>query len=407
MFKSGIKDLAIFGGPPAFQNPLHVNRPNFGNRETFVDRLDGMLENRRFTNDGPLVQELESRLAEYFAVKHCVATSSGTGALGLIARALRLTGEVIVPSFTFIATPNSLAWQGLKPVFCDIDRETLNIDPIQCEKLITDRTTAILGVHLWGKPCDTANLSQIASRHGLRLFFDAAHAFGCTHEGRRLAGFGDAEAFSFHATKVFHTLEGGAVTTNDDAIAEQVTLMRNFGFADYDKTALLGTNAKMCEACAAVGLANLESVDTFFEENRRTHELYREGLEGVAGLTLRACAGRETHSHHFVVTELSEGEAGLSRDEMIRLLHAENILARRYFYPGSHRLEPYASIAPDVGGRLPNTNWAARRALILPAGGGLTSGEVERVCEIIRLVAHNADPVRSRLADQGATVSVR
>ena len=396
------RELAILGGPPAFPKALHVNRPNLGSQEIFENRLATMLESRQFTNNGPLVQELEERLAKYLGVKHCIATNNGTAALGLIGRALRLSGEVIVPSYTFVATAHSLLWQGLEPVFCDIDPLTLNLDPKRVEELITERTTGILAVHLWGRPCDISSLVDIANRHGLRLFFDAAHAFGCTHEGRRIAGFGDAEAFSFHATKVFHTFEGGAVTTDNDDLATQVKLLRNFGFASYDTTEGLGTNAKMSEAAAAMGLANLESIEGFFEENRWGLDLYAAGLGEVAGLTLMSHSGLEEHNCHHVVASLCEEQAGWSRDELIHILQAENILARRYFFPGCHRLEPYLSKGPNVDHRLGNTNLAASRTLVLPVSGGITSSEIEVVCHVIRTAVREAASIRQCLAERGA-----
>ncbi len=400
--KSTIADLAILGGRPAFSDQLYVNRPNTPDRKAFLDRVEGMLDRRWFTNKGPLVVELEEELARYLAVEHCVLTCNGTVALDLASRALGLKGEVIVPSFTFVATAHALLWQGIQPVFCDIDPQSWNIDPVACESLITERTTGILGVHLWGRPCDNRSLVEIAARHDLRLFFDAAHAFGCTYQGSMIGGGGDAEVFSFHATKVFHTLEGGAVTTNDPEVADRVRLMRNFGFTGYDEVAVLGTNAKMSEASAAMGLSNLECIEQFIATNRGTFEAYLEGLGQTRGLELLRYDEGERHNYQYVVLDVAEDRLGLSRDQLMHVLQAENVLARRYFYPGCHRMAPYASRWPEADGSLPHTNRAARGALVLPAGAGVTLEQVREICGILRLVADQAAQVRSALESDGS-----
>jgi dTDP-4-amino-4,6-dideoxygalactose transaminase len=219
MVKDHIRNLAIFGGTPTVEQPLHVNQPYVADREDFRRRVEGVLDSGWLTNDGPLVLELESRLARLLKVEHCVAVCNGTQGLELVLRGLDLSGEVILPAFTFAATAHAVQWLGLRPVFCDIDRETWTLDPARCETLVNEKTAAILGVHLFGRPCATRRLAAVASRHGLRLVFDAAHAFGCSQAGTTVGGFGDAKVFSFHATKVFQTFEGGAITTNDAALA--------------------------------------------------------------------------------------------------------------------------------------------------------------------------------------------
>ncbi len=399
--KATIGDLAVLGGRPAFSESLVVNRPTIGDRDAFLTRVEEMLDRRWLTNDGPLVSELEERLARYLGVKNCVATCNGTQALGLASRALGLSGEVIVPSFTFVATAHAMLWNGIEPIFCDIDEATWNIDPAQCEALITERTTGIVGVHLWGRPCDTRSLETIARRHGLRLLFDAAHAFGCTHRGKRIGGFGDAEILSFHATKVFHTFEGGAVATDDDELASRIRRMRNFGFTDYDQVSELGTNAKMSEASAAMGLANLGSFAGHIQDNRRKYEAYAEGLDDAPGLQLLRYDGREKSNYHYVVLEVEEEQAGLSRDHVLRVLHAENVLARRYFYPGCHRSEPYRSHLPAADSMLPNTCRIADRVLVLPTGGALTSQQLGEVCQILHLAITDPGPVRSAIESDG------
>ena len=216
MAKNSINNLALFGGVPAFDEILHVGRPNIGNREQLLSRINDMFDRRWLTNNGPFVLELEQKLAAFLGVRHCIAMCNATIALEIAARALGLHGEVIVPSFTFIATAHALQWQEIIPVFCDVDPLTHNIDPSKIENLITPRTTGILGAHVWGRVCNINALQDIANKHNLHLMFDAAHAFACSHQGKMIGGFGDAEVFSFHATKFFNSFEGGAVTTNDD-----------------------------------------------------------------------------------------------------------------------------------------------------------------------------------------------
>lgn len=373
-----------------------MGRPNVGSRHAFLDRVETMLARRRFTNDGPLVAELETRIATYVGAKNCVLMCNGTSALSLVARAAGLTGEVIVPSFTFVATAHALEWLGLVPVFCDIDAGTWNLDATACEVAITPATSAILGVHVFGRPCNIAALGELASRHGLQLFFDAAHAFGCSYAGRRIGGFGDAEVFSLHATKAFHSFEGGAVTTDDDQLAAKLRRLRNFGFRGLDDVGGLGFNAKMTEVCAAMGLANLDAFPATVAASRSTFELYEEGLAGIPGLLLRDYAAGEEHNWHYVVLEVTDEESfGLDRDALVRVLAAENVLARRYFHPGVHAMEPYRTRDPRAGERLPRTVRVAARCLALPAGPELSSLQVELVCRIVRAVSAQAPELRA------------
>src|SRR6267378_8037515 len=284
--KLHVHDLAIFGRPPAFVEKMHVGRPNAGNRERLLARINDMLNRSWFTNNGPFVQEFEAKVAEFACVRQCVAICNGTVALEIAIRALGLTGEVIVPSFTFVATAHALQWQQITPVFCDIDPATHNLDPDRVEAMITPRTCAIVGVHVWGRPCDIDALTEITNRRRLCLLFDAAHAFGCSYKGDMISNFGDAEVFSFHATKFINTFEGGAVTTNNDELAAKIRLMKNFGFAGYDNVIYIGTNGKMSEVSAAMGLASFESIEEFISVNRRNYEQYKAELTDIPGLRL-------------------------------------------------------------------------------------------------------------------------
>jgi dTDP-4-amino-4,6-dideoxygalactose transaminase len=394
--KRSIRDLAILGGPPAFEESLHVGRPNVGDRQRLLARLNDSLDRRWLTNNGPYVQEFERRLAETVGVKHCIAVCNATVALEIVIMALGLTGEVVVPAFTFIATAHALQWQGIKPVFCDVDPRTHNLSPAQVERVVTPHTTGVIGVHLWGRPCEVEALTDIANAFNLKLIFDAAHAFACTYRGRMIGGFGDAEVFSFHATKVLNAFEGGAVATNNDELAAKVRSMRNFGFAGYDEVIDLGTNGKMNEASAAMGLTSLESLKKFIAINRSNYEQYLHQLQGVTGIQLLAYDASEECNYQYVVIEIGEA-AHISRDELQEVLWAENILARRYFYPGCHRMEPYSLRSPMIL-RLPGTEFLVTRVLSLPTGTAVGHREISRICKIIRLAVAHGERIRQAVS---------
>ena len=398
--KERVSELAIFGGVPAFDQPLHVGRPNIGNREHLLQRINQVLDNRWLTNDGPMVREFEQKIAQLLGVANCIAVANATVGLELVARALELKGEVILPSFTFVATAHAMLAEGLTPVFCDVDPETHHLDPTKVEELITDRTSAVVGVHLWGRPCNIERLTQTANRRGLRLIFDAAHAFACSHHGRMIGNFGDAEVFSFHATKFLNTFEGGAIVTNNNELAEKLRLMRNFGFAGYDRVVAFGTNAKMPEVSAAMGLTGLEELDDFIQANRRHYQTYRRLLQEIPGISALSFNEAERRNFQYVIVEVDAEQFGLTRDQLVDVLHAENVIARRYFYPGCHRMEPYRSINPQAGEKLPQTQRLCERVMVLPTGTSIDEGDVRQVCALIQLTAENADQVGAKLAVQ-------
>jgi dTDP-4-amino-4,6-dideoxygalactose transaminase len=396
--KTSLNELAIFGGTPAFPETLHVGRPNLGNRELFLSRINDMLDRRWFSNNGPFVQEFERKIAEHVGVRHCIAMCNATIALEIAIRAMKLKGEVIIPSFTFVATAHALQWQEITPVFCDIDPLTHTIDPRKVERLITPRTTGIIGVHVWGNSCDVGALSEIAERRNLRLLFDAAHAFSCSHKDQMIGSFGDAEIFSFHATKFFNTFEGGAVVTNNDELAAKIRLMKNFGFAGYDNVIYIGTNGKMSEPCAAMGLASLESIEEFIDVNRRNYNLYRGELADFPGVRLVELDETERNNYQYVVVEIDQSESIISRDEIIAILWKENVIARKYFYPGCHRMEPYRSYYPHAGLLLETTERVASQVLLLPTGTAVGESEIIEICQIIRLAVMHGRAASQRLS---------
>lgn len=364
---STASDLALNGAKPSFNEPIHVGRPNMGDRVAFIKHVNDIFDRRWLSNNGPLVEQLEKRIAEVLGVKHCVAMCNGTVALEIAIRAVQLTGEVIVPSYTFIATAHALSWQGITPVFADIDPATHTLDPDAVRRMITPRTTGILATHVWGAPCDVEALQVIADEHGLKLIFDAAHSFLCSHNNRMIGGFGEAEVFSFHATKFFNTFEGGAVTTNDDDLANTMRLMRNFGFAGVDNVIHPGTNGKMTEICAAMGLVNLDLVDEVIACNRGNYDAYCAVINPIEGLSILPIDGNEKSNYQYVVLEV-DATFTATRDAIVEALHAENILARRYFWPGCHQMKPYRELYPHAGLVLPNTQAVADRVIVLPTG---------------------------------------
>lgn len=376
------EDLAINGATPAFEQPLHVGRPNIGDRESFLQLVNQILDNQWLTNNGPMVQEFEKRIAAYLGVRHCVAMCNGTIALEIAIRALGLEGEVIVPSWTFIATAHALHWQGITPVFADIDPVTHNLDPDSVRRMITPRTTGIIGVHLWGRAAPIDELQALANEYGLKLMFDAAHAFGSTYKGQAVGRFGACEVLSFHATKSFNTMEGGAVVTDDDDLGETMRLMRNFGFAGFDNVIHPGTNGKMIEVCAAMGLTNLDAFDDVIAINKRNHAEYVRVLSGIPGISILGYDSLERHNHHYVVIEVADNCAA-TRDQIIAALQAENILARKYFWPGCHRMKPYRDLYPKAGLMLKNTEAIAAKLLVLPNGVLLDGATINLIRNIL------------------------
>jgi dTDP-4-amino-4,6-dideoxygalactose transaminase len=400
-----IGSLGVFGGRPSFPAPLHVGQPNLPPFERLAVRLQRVFERKWLTNRGPEVLEFEREVARVAEVEHCVAVCNATVGLEIAIRALGMTGEVIVPSFTFAATAHALTWLGLTPVFCDLDPASHAIDPSAIEALITPRTSGILAVHLWGSACDVEALEAVARRRNLRLLFDAAHAFGCSHKGRAVGRFGDAEVFSFHATKFLNTFEGGAVVTNDEALALAVRRMTNFGFAGVDHGVAVGTNGKMSEASAAMGLASLEMMDEVVAWNRRNYHQYLEELRGMRGIRTIPYDSAERSNFQYIVLEIHAGESGVERDVLLEVLHGENVFARRYFYPGVHRMEPYRTSDPNTGSRLPQTEALVKRVLVLPTGKAIGEQEISTICELIRYCLANGREISGRLPPEKRVIA--
>lgn len=383
-----------------FEKPLVVGKPNIGDRRAFNRHVSSVFRREWLSNFGPLTRELEARLEGLLGVRHVVSVCNATVGLEIAARALALKGEVIVPSFTFVATAHALKWLGLQPVFADVDGTTHNLDPKAVRRCITPRTSGILAVHIWGRPCVPDELRELADEHGLKLLFDAAHAFGCSHNGRMIGSFGDCEVFSFHATKVFNTFEGGAITTNDEKLAARLREMSNFGFTGIDTTSGVGINGKMNEACAAMGLANLESYERVVDRNRANQRAYAGVLGKIPGIRLVEYDPGERANYHYVVAEIDSEGYGLSRDALYQICRAENIMVRRYFHPGCHGMEPYRS-ERDGSPCTPlgQTERLCERVLVFPNGGSVTPSRIRRIGEFVEWLGAEARQRSEGFAD--------
>ena len=388
--------FALFGAKPAFDVPLPVGQLYFPSKERYEAAFRGIFERQYYTNQGPLTQQLEEKLQQFLGVKHAICVSNATIGLMMVPDAMGLSGKVILPSFTFAATAHSLTWAGLKPVFCDIDLNTHQIAIDRIGALIDEDVSAILGVNLWGGACNPKSLNELADAHGVKLYFDSAHAFGCAVDGVRIGVFGRAEVFSFHATKILSATEGGCICTNDDDLAARLRNVRSsYGagkFVNVVKTA----NGRMSEAQAAIALMSLEDFPANQRNNEVLHRLYAAQLNAIPGLHLFKPTGVSFSNYQYLVCRLDEREFGLPRDLLIDILKAENVVARRYFYPGLHRSIPYAQELPQYLNRLPNTDALCESCIQLPVGALVSAQSVERICSIL-IRAHQASAeIRTR-----------
>lgn len=391
-----MRRLAFLGGEPAFPEPVYITHPKMPDREAFGRHVETIYESGKLTNNGPLVQELERRLAARLGAGFCAAFCNGTVALQVALRALDLKGQVITTPFTFPATVHAIEWNGLEPVFCDVDPQTWNLDPAAAAELVTDRTSAILPVHVFGNPCDLDALDELAARHGLRIVYDAAHAFLVRADGVPIGNRGDLSVYSFHATKLFHTCEGGAISAGTDALAAEVRLLRNFGIVNEEEVRGVGLNGKLSELHSAVGLGVLDRVDEEIASRGRLDAIYREALGGVEGVVFQKMAPGTERNYSYFAIEIDGDAFGLSRDEVHEALRAENIISRKYFYPLCSSNDSYRQLPSAHPSRLPNATRLAARVLCLPLYGDLGAGDVETICERLLAIRASAGEVRRR-----------
>lgn len=369
--------------PPQDGRMLHVGQLNMPPREKVLAAFDAIFERQFYTNHGPLVAEFEQRIADVLGVKHVICTTNGTVALMIAAKSLVGDGDVVLPAFTFPATAQALSFAGLHPRFCDVDRDTHVITDESVRAALTPETRAILGVHLWGRPCDVDALTAVADEIDARVMFDAAHGFACGANGTMIGGMGELEVFSFHATKILNCAEGGCVTTNDDDVAAAVRTAANFHDQVTFAEVPLRINAKMSEAQAALGLLSLDDLPANLAANEERYERYRHGLADVDGVTFVDHADSIESNHQYVVIDVDADVLGTTRDELLAALLEDGIVAKRYFAPGLHFAEPYV----NDDWHLPNTDALNQSLVQLPTGQAISPADVDRVCAAIRMIA--------------------
>ena len=361
-----------------FAKPLYITQPLLPDMDEMNEMLKVIWASKQLSNNGNMVKQLEKDLSAYLNTDFLSVFSNGTVALQLACKVLRLSGEVITTPFTFAATAHSLTWNNIKPVFCDIEEDSFNINTDQIESLITQNTTAIMPVHVFGYPCNVEKIQQIADKYGLKVLYDAAHAFGVKVNGKSIADFGDISMFSFHATKIYHTIEGGALTFKDP--------YQNFGIQNGENVMEPGTNGKLNEIQAAVGILLLKQVESEIESRKEITNLYRQMLEEVPGIiTSRDIEGID-HNYSYFVIRVDKEEYGLSRDELYDKLLEYNVIARKYFYPLCSNFQCYKDFPSSQKENLPIANKISDMVLSLPLHGRLQKNDVEKICAIIKAI---------------------
>lgn len=363
--------------------PLYVTRPQLPSLEEFIPSLREIWDSRILTNGGPFHQKFERQLGEYLGVKHVALFANATIGLVTALQALRISGEVITTPYSFVATAHSLLWNGIKPVFVDIDPLTLNLDPEKIEAAITPQTTAIMPVHCYGHPCAVDKIQSIADTYGLKVIYDAAHAFGVRCHCGSVLSHGDLSVLSFHATKVFTTFEGGAIICPDEKIRQRINYLKNFGFADEVTVVAPGINGKMSEFNAALGLLQLKGVDQALAQRRAIDERYRAALEGIPGLRCVPPSG-ETRSNHAYFPILVLPEYPLSRDALYQKFRDNDIFVRRYFYPLISEFPMYRGFPSAAQSNLPVASRLSQQILCLPIYPGLAEDQVDRIIGLLR-----------------------
>jgi dTDP-4-amino-4,6-dideoxygalactose transaminase len=368
-------------GAPKKQ-PVYVTQPLLPDLQDFLPYLETIWENNILTNGGPFHQQLEQALCDYLGVKHICLFANGTLALMTALQALRVSGEVITTPYSFVATAHSLLWNGIKPVFVDVDPVTLNLDPGKIEAAITPHTTAIMPVHCYGQPCDVAAIEKIADNYNLKVIYDAAHAFGVRHDGTSVLNYGDLSVISFHATKIFNTFEGGAIICPDAKTKLRIDRLKNFGFVDEVTVVAAGINGKMSEINAAFGLLQLKGIDAAREQRRAIDSRYRQLLDGVAGIHCLA-TGTGAAANHAYFPILVQPEFALTRDALFTALREHEIYARRYFYPLISDFPMYRDMPSAAPGKLPVAQRASSQVICLPIYPGLADDTIAAIVAVI------------------------
>ncbi|GAB1370437.1 DegT/DnrJ/EryC1/StrS family aminotransferase [Candidatus Kapaibacterium sp.] len=365
------------------QKNIFVTQPYLPPLDEFYPFLEKIWGNKWLTNNGEYHKEFEKALCEYLGVNHISLFANGTLAIITALQAMRITGEVITTPFSFVATTHSLWWNGIKPVFVDIDPVSYNIDPNKIEAAITPKTTAILPVHVYGKPCNTEKIQEIADIYGLKVIYDACHAFGVEKNGQSILNFGNMSILSFHATKVFTTFEGGAIVCNDESTKKRIDFLKNFGFADETTVVAPGINAKMNEFQAAFGLLQLNHIDKAIRMRQDVAEIYNEKLKNCVGVTLPAEVPGLRHTYPYYPILVNKEKFGLSRNQLFEKLKESNVFTRRYFYPLISQFPAYRGLESSKPDNLPVATSIAEEVLCLPMYPNLSVDEINLICNLI------------------------
>lgn len=371
-------------------NQIFITKPNLPSLVKLQPYLEEIWNNKILTNNGPFHQKFEKELAKYLDVEHINLFTNATIALVVGLQALRITGEVITTPFSFVATTHALKWNGITPVFCDIEEKTLNIDPDKIEALITPKTTAIMPVHVYGHPCDTEKIQAIADKYGLKVIYDAAHAFGINMNDKNLFLEGDMSVISFHGTKLFTTFEGGAVITKDAELKKQIDFLKNFGFADEVTVIAPGINGKMNEFQSAIGLLSLEIVDEEIANRKKAAETYFDLLKNVKGIKVFNNFDKFEYNFAYFPILIDENEFGASREIVYAELKKNNIYARRYFYPLISNMPFYNSLGSAAKEYLLVANRIAEQILCLPIYGTILMDDINTICRIIKKIRNES-----------------
>lgn len=360
-----------------------VTSPLLPSLDEFIPMLQDIWERKWLTNNGYYHKELEKALADYLGVKYISLFTNGTLPLITALQAMKITGEVITTPYSFVATTHSIWWNGLKPVFVDVDEETGNIDPGKIEAAITPHTTAIMPVHVYGTPCNTKRIQEIADIYGLKIIYDAAHAFGVKKDGESVLNAGDMSTLSFHATKVYNTVEGGALVCHDEATKKRIDFLKNFGFNGETTVVAPGINSKMDEIRSAYGLCNLKHIDDAIAARKKVAEAYRKALANVPGISMFAERPEVTYNYSYFPIFVNEAEYGMSRDALYEKMKSQNVLGRRYFYPLISNFAIYRGLPSATKDNLPVATRMSDEVICLPMHAGLTDEDVNRVLELV------------------------
>lgn len=365
-------------------HPIYVTQPTLPPLEEFVPYLQDIWKTKILTNGGPYHQKLEKALRDYLGVEYLSLVSNGTLGLVTALQALRITGQVITTPYSFVATAHSLLWNGVEPVFVDVDPNTLNMDPSKIEAAITPHTTAIMPVHCYGQPCNVSEIQKIADNYNLKVIYDAAHSFGVKDDGGSILRHGDLSVVSFHATKVFNTFEGGAIICPDAKTKQRIDHLKNFGFVDETTVVAPGINGKMSELNAAMGLLQIKHVDNAIAKRRLVAERYVKGLSDVKGISLLKASSNYLENYSYFPI-MVKNDYWMSRDELYEKLKDKNIYARRYFYPLITEFPMYRGLASAAAGKLPFATEAAKSVICLPMYPNLMESQIDHIVDTIKI----------------------